>query len=59
MLWTSTQVLEGTVIYDGNSNVTFDEGLDKTQPFGGRLTHPSKQILCIAKMIYQQGLVDI
>lgn len=33
-------LVEGTVIFDGDYNVAFDEGLDKAQPLGGHLTRP-------------------
>lgn len=58
MFLTLGPLVEDTVIFGGDSNIAFDEGLDKAWPLG-RLVHSSKQSLRITKMIYQQGLVDI
>lgn len=52
-------LVEGMVIYGGDTNVAFDEGLDKNKLRGDHLIRPSKKGLKIAKMIYSQGLIDI
>lgn len=52
-------MLEGTVVFGGDSNTAFDQGLDKSLPPGKHLTRPSKQSLHIAKLIFKHGLVDI
>lgn len=59
VLKTLTPLLEGTVIFGGDFNTAFDQGLDKSHPLDKRLTRPTKQSLCIAKLIFQHGLVDI
>lgn len=43
----------------GETNVAFDQGLDKTKPLKDRLTRPTKLSTRIAKTIHSQDLVDI
>lgn len=59
LLKTLTPLLESTVIFGGDTNTAFDQGLDKSCLPGKRLTRPTKQSLRIAKLIFQHGLVDI
>lgn len=51
--------MEGIVIYGGDSNIAFDEGLDKNCPLGRELLSPTRQSLNVARQIYHLGLVDI
>lgn len=59
LLKTLMPFLEGTMIFGGDSNTAFDQGLDKSRSPGNRLTRPIKQSLRIAKLTFQHGLVDI
>lgn len=43
----------GTVIYGGDSNITFDQGLDKNGPPSSQLTRPAKSSSKIAKLVFQ------
>lgn len=52
-------LLEGTVIFGGDSNVAFDQSLDKSKPPAKQLSRPTKISSKIAKLIHQQGLTDI
>lgn len=52
-------LVEGTVIYRGDSNKPLDQGLDKSRPPGSQLTRPPKRSLKLAKLIFQYGLVDV
>lgn len=49
MLLTLVSMLKGTVIFSGDSNIMFDQGLDRSCHAGKHLTRPSKQSLQIAK----------
>lgn len=42
----------------GDSNVAFDQGLDKTKPLKAQLTRPTKMSQKIAKLLYAQGWAD-
>lgn len=59
MFQTLSPLLEGTVIFGGDSNVAFDPGLDKSKPPATQPVRPTKTSSTIAKLIYQQGLADI
>lgn len=51
--------MEGTVIFGGDSNVAFDQGLDKSKPPGTQMTRPTKVNLKIAKPIHAQSMADV
>lgn len=59
MFRTLGSLLEGIVIYGGDSNITFDQSLDKSKPQSSQLIHPRKISSKITKLIHQQGLADI
>lgn len=52
-------LLEGTVILGGDSNVAFDQSLDKSKLPAKQLARPTKISSKIAKLIHQQDLTDI
>lgn len=56
---TLNPLLEGTVIFGGDSNIVFDQGLDRSKPLTAQLTHPTKVNLKLARFLNTQGLVDI
>lgn len=56
---TLNPMLEGTVIFGGDSNVAFDQGIDKSKSPGQQLTCPLKASHKIAKLIHAQGLNDV
>lgn len=59
MLRSFAPLLEDTVILEGDSNIAFDQGIDKFRSPGKRLSRPTKQSLGNAKIIFQYGLVDV
>lgn len=52
-------LLEGTVILSGDSNIAFEQGMDKSKPPGKQLTCPLKASHKIAKLIHSQGLAGV
>lgn len=56
---TLNPLLEGTLILGGNSNVAFDQGLDKSNPSKTLLTHPTRASLKVAGLVHSQCLVDV
>ncbi|XP_077341249.1 uncharacterized protein LOC143986718 [Lithobates pipiens] len=55
---TLNPMLEGKVILGGDSNVTFEQELDRTRPLGQQLIRPRKVSHRIAKLLHSQGLTD-
>lgn len=56
---TFAPLFEGTVIFGGDANAAFDQGLDRTKPPSAQLTRPTKESLKIAKLIHAQGFTDV
>lgn len=59
MFTTLNPLLEGVQIFGGDSNVAFDQSLDKKRPPVKQHLAPSKQSICITRLLASQGLVDI
>lgn len=52
-------LLEGSIIFGRDSNVAFDQGLDRSKPPRAQTIRPTRTSSKIAKLIYSQGLTDI
>lgn len=59
LLKTLLPLVEGKVIFGGDSNVAFNQGLDKSRPHKAQLMHPTKASSNIARTLYKHGLVNI
>lgn len=51
--------LEGRVIMGGDSNITFDQLLDKSSHGRSRLKNPPTQSLRTARLLRDMGLIDV
>lgn len=59
LLKTLDPQLEDTVIFGGNSNLAFDQSVQKSKPPHAQNNRPARISSKVAKIIYQQGLTDI
>lgn len=59
MLQTLSPHFEGRLVMGGDSNIAFDQLLDKTSTGAPQRKRPPKQSLCIAQLLHTLGLVDI